>query len=84
MIGLFAGRKRLQQYLDERNQAEEELRNSSNALEAVNKTLNLANQEPADHRDHLWKDWCMKEPSRLPKRVISLLNLFCRAGWMNL
>ncbi len=53
MIGLFAGRKRLQQYLDERNQAEEELRNSSNALEAVNKTLNLANQELADHHDHL-------------------------------
>jgi len=53
MIGLFAGRKRLQQYLDERNQAEEELCKSSDALGAANRTLSLANQELANHRDHL-------------------------------
>lgn len=53
MIGLLAGRKRLQQYLDERNQAEEKLRNSGDALETANRTLNLANQELANHRDHL-------------------------------
>jgi len=53
ILGLYMGRKRLQNHLYERKRAEEELCNSRDALEAANKALNLAKDELTGHRDHL-------------------------------
>lgn len=53
ILGLSMGRKRLRKHLHERKLAEEELRNSKEALEAANGALSHANEELARHRDHL-------------------------------
>lgn len=53
ILGLYIGRKRLQNHLYELKRAEEALRNSRDDLETTNKALNFANNELAQHRDHL-------------------------------
>lgn len=53
ILGLYLGRKKLQNHLYEQKQAEEKLRVSKDAIEASNRALNHANDELAGHRDHL-------------------------------
>jgi signal transduction histidine kinase len=53
ILGLYVGRKQLQNHLYARKQAEEELRNSRDALDEANRTLNLTNDELVRHRNHL-------------------------------
>jgi signal transduction histidine kinase len=53
ILGLYMGRKRLQNHLYERKRAEEELCNSRDALGAAIRALNLTNDELTRHRDHL-------------------------------